>query len=343
MSLTSSLKEPTSAMSQFLTEHLPGVDGLLSDYRRRLVRYPAPVGPAAGAGQRPEYRMLGHTIDHRLRISLGASTGQPIKEGIVRAAIDDDGWPAPDVISTVQAAGAVLLKELDQYENSDGQPLAFASEAEDHLVRLCHVASSFEAIFRHVGWIRGNSLGSSRPGATLDEIVDAVPPYIVDDIRQQMRLAAHPGPFDSLRRLPAAQRVCGPVFDGSLHVGGADADFILRGQLIDCKATIRPERMGRAEFYQLAGYLLLDYSDSYSIESVGLYLSRQGALIDWNVADFLGFMGAQLELPDLRAACRYALTNGAAGTPPPPEDQRRPLPRPRNAPPVQGTLFGDLP
>jgi hypothetical protein len=324
MSLTSSLKEPTSAMSRFLTEHLPGVDGLLSDYRRRLVRYPAPVGPAASAGQRPEYRMLGHTIDHRLRISLGAPTGQPIKEGIVRAAIDDDGWPAPDVISTVQAAGAVLLKELDQYESSDGQPLAFDSETEDRLVRLCHVASSFEAIFRHVGWIRGNRL----------------PPYIVDDIRQ---LAAHPGPFDGLRQLPAAQRVCGPVFDGSLHVGGADADFILRGQLIDCKATIRPERMGRAELYQIAGYLLLDYSDSYSIESVGLYLSRQGALIDWNVADFLGFMGAQLELPDLRAACRYALTDGAAGTPPPPEDQRRPLPRPRNAPPVQDTRFGDLP
>jgi len=135
MSLTLSLKEPTSAMSRFLTEHLPGADGLLSDYRRRLVRYPAPVGPAAGAGQRPEYRMLGHTIDHRLRISLGAPTGQPIKEGIVRAAIDDD-WPAPDVISTVQAAGSVLLKELDQYESSDGQPLAFDSETEDRLVRL---------------------------------------------------------------------------------------------------------------------------------------------------------------------------------------------------------------
>ncbi|WP_326726421.1 hypothetical protein [Streptomyces phaeochromogenes] len=343
MSLTSSLKDQASAMSRFLAEHLPGTDGLLSDYRRRLARCPAPVNPADRAGQQPEYRMLGHTIDHRLRISLGAPTGQPIKEGIVRAVIDDDGWPDPAIISTVQAAGAVLLKELDQYESSDGQPLELDSEAEKRLVQLCHVASSFEAIYRRGGWVRGNSLGSSRPGATLDEIIHAVPAYVVDDIRQQMALAAHPGPFDGLRQLPAEQRVCGPVFDGSLHVGGADADFILRGQLIDCKATIRPERMGRAELYQLAGYLLLDYSDSYSIESVGLYLSRQGALIDWNVADFLGFMGAQLELPDLRAACRYALTDGAAGTPPPPEDQRRPLPRPRNAPPVQDTLFGDLP
>lgn len=143
--------------------------------------------------------MLGHTIDHRLRISLGALTGQPIKEGVVQAVLDDAGWPDPDVISTVQAAGSVLLKELKQYRSSDGQPLALDSEAEDRLARLCHVASSFEAIFRHAGWVRGNSLGSSRSGATLEEIIDAVPPYVVHDIRQQMALAAHPGPSGAAR------------------------------------------------------------------------------------------------------------------------------------------------
>lgn len=199
MSLTSCLKDPTSTLSHFLTEHLPSVDGLISDYRSRLARYPAPVSPVTGAGRRPEYRMLGHTIDHRLRISLGAPTGQPIKEGVVRAVLDDAGWPDPDVISTVQAAGSVLLKELKQYRSSDGQPLALDSEAEDRLVRLCHVASSFEAIFRHAGSVRGNSLGSSRPGATLEEIIDAVPPYVVHDIRQQMALAAHPGPSGAAR------------------------------------------------------------------------------------------------------------------------------------------------
>ncbi|MET7978298.1 hypothetical protein ABZW44_35945 [Streptomyces mirabilis] len=95
MSLTSCLKDPTSTLSHFLTEHLPSIDGLISDYRSRLARYPAPISPVTGAGRRPEYRMLGHTIDHRLRISLGAPTGQPIKEGVVRAVLDDAGWPDP--------------------------------------------------------------------------------------------------------------------------------------------------------------------------------------------------------------------------------------------------------
>ncbi|MFJ2007783.1 hypothetical protein [Streptomyces chartreusis] len=295
--------------------------------------------PPVEAGRQPEYRMLGHTIDHRLRITLGAPTGSPVREGVVRAVLDDAGWPSREVIRTVQAAGGVLLDELSQYESDAGQPLALEEEAEDRLIRLCHIASSFEAIFRHGGWIRGNSLGACAPDAPLDDLVGAVAGYVVDDIRQQMELAARPGPFDSLRRLPATARICGPVFDGSRQVGGADADFILDGTLVDCKATIRPERMSRAEIYQLVGYLLLDYSNQHTIDDVGLYLSRQGALIDWSVPDFLGLLGSRLDLPTLRAACRHALTDGAEGEPPPPADQRRPLPRPRNAAAVQDSLF----
>lgn len=339
MSLTSHLKDPGSAISRFLAEHLPHPAAALADYRTRLVRFPAPVKPPVEAGRQPEYRMLGHTIDHRLRITLGAPTGSPIREGVVRAVLDDGGWPSREVIRAVQEAGDVLLDELSQYERDAGQPLALEEEVEDRLIRLCHTASSFEAIFRRGGWIRGNSLGFCAPDATLDDLVDAVADYVVDDIRRQMELAARPGPFDSLRRLPAEARICGPVFDGSRQVGGADADFILDGALIDCKATIRPERMSRAEIYQLAGYLLLDYSNQHGIEKVGLYLSRQGALIDWSVTDFLGLLGARLALPALRAACQHALTGGAEGQPAPPESQRRPLPRPRSASGVQDSLF----
>jgi hypothetical protein len=277
--------------------------------------------------------MLGHTIDHRLRISLGAPTGSPIKEGIVRAVLDDNGWPSREVIRAVQKAGDTMLDELARYESDTGQPLRLPAAAEDRLIRLCHVASSFEAIFRHCGWMRGNTLGLCAPEATLDDLVDAVADYVVDDIRQQMELAAHRGPFEKIRLLPATARVCGPVFDGSLHVGGADADF---------KATIRPERINRAEIYQLAGYLLLDYSDAHAISSVALYLSRQGALIDWSVEDFLGLLGARHALPALRDACRYTLTDGRHGGALPLLNPFRPLPRPRSAPAAQQSLFDEL-
>jgi hypothetical protein len=74
--------------------------------------------------------------------------------------------------------------------------------------------------------------------------------------------------------LPRQAVTCGPVFTGSADIGGADADFILGGLLLDCKATITPRNLGAAEINQLAGYLLLDYDDEFGIRQVGLYLSR---------------------------------------------------------------------
>jgi hypothetical protein len=127
---------------------------------------------------------------------------------------------------------------------------------------------------------------------------------VVDDISLQLALAESFGPFGNLRSLPAEHRICGPVFAGSTHVDGADADFILGGRLIDCKATVRPDRLGRAEVYQLVGYLLLDYDDTFRIDRLGLYPSRQGAFIDWRTDDFLGLLSADIPLPRLRQPAR---------------------------------------
>jgi hypothetical protein len=79
--------------------------------------------------------------------------------------------------------------------------------------------------------------------------------------------------------LPSATVTCGPEFAGSRDIGGADADFILDGLPLDCKATIMPRRLGADEISQLAGYLLLGYPSQYGIRKVGLYLARQGAII----------------------------------------------------------------
>ncbi|GAA3485484.1 hypothetical protein [Streptomyces yanii] len=96
----------------------------------------------------------------------------------------------------------------------------------------------------------------------------------------------------------------GPVFAASSDLGGADADFIAGGLLIDCKATTRPHKIGRAEVQQLAGYLLLDYDDTYRIDQVGFYLSRQGTLIAWTVPEFLTTLGSRKPLPQLRGGLR---------------------------------------
>lgn len=108
--------------------------------------------------------------------------------------------------------------------------------------------------------------------------------------------------------------MCGPVFVGSADLGGAEADFIVGGLLIDCKATTRPYTIHRSAVQQLAGYLLLDYDDVYGMDRVGLCLSRQGALITWNVPEFLDALGARVPLPRLRTLLRDHLRQAKRST-----------------------------
>lgn len=64
------------------------------------------------------------------------------------------------------------------------------------------------------------------------------------------------------------------------------------GLLLDFKSTRYSGTLRQAETWQLIGYLLLDTADQYRIDTVGLYLSRSGALASWPVEEYLELLGA---------------------------------------------------
>ncbi|MFD0396054.1 hypothetical protein ACFQ3Z_43980 [Streptomyces nogalater] len=193
---------------------------------------------------------------------------------------------------------------------------------EERLSRLCFAASHFEEV-KQAGLRPGNPLLHLGPGAVLDDLLGQVPDYVTDDIAGQVELAEADHALGWVTRQPVDRRLCAPVFSGSNDVDGADADFIVDGHLIDCKATTRPDRFGsKKEVYQLAGYLLLDYEDEYRLDKVCFYLSRQGRLVTW-AQEFLGLLGARRTLPQLRSALRQVL-RGAASLPDPGSRSRPP-------------------
>lgn len=300
LSLTGQLRHDDAPVSRFMAEHLPNTLDVQRDYLARVAGLPAPVQPIDV--QYPNWSALGHAIDYRLRLSFGANLGPAVRFGV--GALADHYVPGtpPNARDALIAAGLQLLARVDAYL-ADPRTLS-----EDAVVRLCFVASFFEDIYR-TGQIRRVSMLAKAPMTTsLRDLAAAVPPYVVDDIGQQLRLAQRPlAPF---RALPQRARICGPVFAGSTDVP-ADADFILDGLLLDCKATKESRRLGREEIHQLAGYLLLDYDNQYRIDQVGFYLSRQGGLITWSAADFLRRLGATTPLPRLRAQFRTHLRNAA--------------------------------
>ncbi|MEU9992854.1 UvrD-helicase domain-containing protein [Streptomyces sp. NPDC048045] len=298
--LTGQLKYPRSPMSTFLARHLPHPERIIASYLQHIRGLPHPVQPLNE--RRPDYAALGHTIDYRLRLSLGSDPGPAAIAGVelIGSDLPIDGAPAPAVRANLHMIGTSVLGRLHAHLTDASRQLD-----DDELTRLCFVTGFFEAVYRNGSFSRKrNLLAQVDEHTTVTGVTSAVPSYVLDDIDEQMKLAEEP--FAPLRSLPAQQRVCGPIFAGSADVK-ADADFITNGFLIDCKALTRPHRVGREEVQQLAGYLLLDYDDRYDIREVGFYLARQGALIRWTVPDFLTTLGARIPLPQLRAALRVHL------------------------------------
>jgi hypothetical protein len=299
LSLTGQLRHTTSPMSLFMAENLPDSAQVERDYLRRLAGLPYPVQPIDV--QHPDWSALGHAVDYRLRLSFGGDLGPAVSYGVqaFQGTARFPGAPAQPTRQALYVAGRQLLTAVHAYLADP------ASRSEEAMVRLCFVAAFFEDITRTGQIRRFSMLADATPATRLADLAAAVPAYVIDDIAGQMRLAEEP--LASFRALPKPAKICGPVFTGSSDIGGADADYILNGLLLDCKATKDPRRLGREEIYQLAGYLLLDYDNHFGMDRVGLYLSRQGGLITWNAEEFLQRLGARIPLPQLRRKLRRHL------------------------------------
>lgn len=297
--LTGQLKFSESPISLFMTEHLPHVGPLHVQYLKFAAPLPHPVQPVDVRS--PAWAALGHAIDYRLRLSLGSDLGAAVSHGVTMVGSGTHLPGAPDTAArtALRAAGLELQTLLHHHLDGTG-PLA-----DEQLSRLCFVAASYEAVYRTGRLQRGSMLLGATSQTAVSQLTAEVPEYAVEDLARQFTLSTEP--FAALRALPSSKKVCGPTFAGSADLGGADADFILDGLLLDCKATRHPRSLGRDEIYQLAGYLLLDYDDRYRINRLGLYLSRQGAMITWSVEEFLQALGCNRSLASLRGLLQLKL------------------------------------
>ena len=129
---------------------------------------------------------------------------------------------------------------------------------------------------------------------------------VVADISQQMRLAE--AAFREFRALPWRAVSCGPGILRQRGFRRGRRGLHPRRTAPPLQVDHDPGKLGRDEIYQLAGYLLPDYPDEYGISRVGLYLSRQGATITWDVDEFLRLLGSAEPPPELRERLRRYLT-----------------------------------
>ncbi|NKE62513.1 hypothetical protein FXN61_39600 [Lentzea sp. PSKA42] len=197
-----------------------------------------------------------------------------------------------------------LVANLDL--DNRGLPIVRVDEDEERLARMLLVAAWYALLYRVPFAFADTPLFqavSADPTTFTLSMMLAIPHrHLVDDVLAQLDLTQD-SHLATLRAASTPERCHpGPTFDGSRRVT-ADADLIVDGLLLDFKSTRRVDNFSQATMQQLLGYALMDFSDRYEIDAVGLFLTRAGALISWPIEEYLRLLGARRrDLGEFRAS-----------------------------------------
>lgn len=215
---------------------------------------------------------VGTALDYRVRHHLGsfdvydtvAVNGARLLEGVTHA----------------RAASRLAESFFEEHQNLalrlNPERTRLLEEEEKLLSRSCVVLGYYEVIFRAGTEIR-SPLFELPANAKLGDLLSLPTDEVVDDVHQ-LSLAFE----DDFRALLDAKATLNPVFSGSFAIGGADADFMLGDTLFELKTFSKFTNTHlREALYQLAGYTLLDYSDTFGIRELGIYLPRHRVI--WRV------------------------------------------------------------
>ena len=299
MSLTSHIKDVDSPIRHWLDSSLPNLGEALKTLRADMPPDLDARTIRPGAGVPPG--TLGTAIDYRIRYHLAVTPSEDFvaAHGAVilleqhlnefepenpalwrdthseQSVLRVSGRPSladPDVAHLAPAAFEALDRLI-----VDTQPVSRTLDAtsEERLDRACAVLALYEEVYRTKRIWPTSPLAKVSMIASAEDVLATIPDSWTDDI------AAVCGRL--LSQVPlAGETILNPTFALSRGVGGADADLVLGGCLIDIKSTVNP-RLDLVWLLQLLGYTLLDSEDEYHIDSLGILLARQALMTRWSL------------------------------------------------------------
>jgi hypothetical protein len=177
------------------------------------------------------------------------------------------------------------------------------------LARACWVLALLTEAFRGGPTVAAaGPLGRLRShrGVSAGGLLELVPAAGLDQLARFRRV------FESVLLPQLAPRTgrwaLGPTFTGSQLIGGADADLITAGLLLDLKTSARKLSLGITDMLQLVGYALLDFDDEYHLAEVGLFSARYAYLTTWELQPLLTELaGHDIDLDAARSEFRDLL------------------------------------
>lgn len=322
MSLTSHLRNKDSPVRGWIDAQIPDLTRTLKTLRadlpddllERTIRPPDGVPPST----------IGIALDYRIRqfvglVAASETVGYEGARWLVEQHLNEHEPENPALWRNArELAGGFMVGGWVDLADSDLAHLAPAAffgsvdsilaelnpvgrildeDSEKALDTICCAMALFEEVFRYGGiWDRSPLAALSMRGS-IDGVLALVPASWTSDVSAVSdRLLRSVG--DRLMG-PA---ILNPTFALSSAIGGADADLVVDGCLLEIKSTLKP-RLDPEWLRQLLGYVLLDADDAYAISRIGLLLSRQAVLVSWPLDALLAAMAGPQHpsVPELRA------------------------------------------
>ncbi|OKK05268.1 hypothetical protein AMK09_37565 [Streptomyces sp. CB02488] len=325
MSLKSAVDNPRTPLRLFLDRELSAGPKPLRESYRAQHRANHVLAPLPGVGT--EAGTVGTAIDTRLRLAFTAAApvDLPTRIGIEMVATDFQriGLRMRAVGNELASRLTRTVTELDLANRATA--VERTHDEEENLARLLIAAAWFQVAARTSIGFEHTPLflaASADPDSfTLEHLLQLPHRDLVADVVAQLYRAAE-GPLAALRARTRPENCApGPTFPHARIA--ADADLVADGLLLDFKSARKPHDLPKNTAWQLLGYLLLDTTDQYRIDTVGLYMTRSGILATWPVDEFLALLGTcRRELPALRAVLAEFLTGCDADREPVTEKDR---------------------
>ncbi len=203
---------------------------------------------------------IGTALDYRLRYYFRQ--------------FDSHETVAASGVSMLQGKSAMLGRKFLDYQNELAARIApFGRQlngADEVALNIgCVVLAWFEQVRRSASVSPEFQFLLWR--STLDELLSEVPADVVQDVGQLSTTFA-----SEAKDLFGMKTVLNPLFQGSVEIGGADADIIIGKTLFEfkCISKLNAPKL-RDTILQLLGYVLLDYKDEYALSDLGIYFARQ--------------------------------------------------------------------
>jgi hypothetical protein len=289
MSLTGLLKMGRGPVWEWFAQHFPQTRRASTRANRELraggTDEPCAVPSVPGADRGLVGTTVGYVLSAHLRAdginATVATSAARLLDGTLRR--------APTRPSEIERQTVARIGEL--------QPWARELSANEwiELSRLAGILARLEQFFRAgaVVWpYLARPLREFR--GDLNELATAlVDRPTLRDIRSLGRCTVE----DHLSIRDAVELHIGPTFAQSAPLGGADADLIYDGTLLDLKSTSMAGVLGRIDLWQLLGYLFADTDDAYRIRQVGFGALRRRRSILWRSQEMIDLLAGRPSSP----------------------------------------------